>query len=339
MEQAVKAGRMCFLFFLLIALHTFPSAIEEKIEVQGKIFSSAARSRSMLIIAAAEIKALQIRSFADLFSFFTALNVSRRGPDESSYDLSMRGSHFEQVLVLLDGVPFNNPQSGHFNTDFPFTMNDIERIEIVRGGSSTVYGAGAFAGMVNIILKKKSSSTAALSAGSNNFFSGRLAWGKAAGNFNCHFSANRSNASGFYPGREFDQARLTGSASYSANGSQLEFVSGYLDKDFGASGFYGPSPSSEDSQALFTLVKFQKTTKHARYQLGYSWQNHRDHFILDRYRPAYFWNRSLTRSHFLFFPLPGIGPCSVWPAGRIANRNICKAPAWVSLSAAGHPCT
>lgn len=297
----MKARWICFLFFLIIVLQAFSSAIEEKVEVKGKIFSNEVRSKSMLIIAAEEIKTLQIRSFADLFSFFTALNVSRRGPDESSYDLSMRGSHFEQVLVLIDGVPFNNPQSGHFNTDFPFALNDIERIEIVRGGSSTVYGAGAFAGMVNIILKKKSNNTVALSAGSNNFFSGRLAWGKATGNFNCHFSANRSNSSGFYPGREFDRAQLTGSASYSANGSQLEFVSGYLSKDFGANGFYEPAPSTEDSQALFTLVKFQKTTKHTRYQLGYSWQNHRDHFILDRYRPDYFWNRSLTRSHFLFF--------------------------------------
>ncbi|MBE0664503.1 MAG: hypothetical protein IH584_01680, partial [Candidatus Aminicenantes bacterium] len=64
----MKARWICFLFFLIIVLQVFSSAIEEKVEVKGKIFSSEVRSKSMLIIAAEEIKTLQIRSFADLFS-------------------------------------------------------------------------------------------------------------------------------------------------------------------------------------------------------------------------------------------------------------------------------
>jgi vitamin B12 transporter len=297
---ACRLRRFFLLIAWLIALPAFAVDIEEKIEVRGKIFSQELHSKNMLIIGAEEIKTLQIRNFADLFSFFTALNVSRRGPAESSFDLSMRGSHFEQVLVMLDGVPLNNPQSGHFNTDFPFTLNDVERIEIVRGGSSTAHGAGAFAGMINIILKKKSAASVAVSGGSNGFFSGRMEWGRTAGQFNWHCGASRSNSRGYYPGREFDQIQLAGSAVYAFNKNQLEWVSGYLSKDFGADGFYEPAPSTEASQASFFLVRFQKAGERARFQLGYSRQDHRDHFILDRYQPDRFWNRSLTRSHLLF---------------------------------------
>jgi vitamin B12 transporter len=300
LEKNPIQNKFCFLLILLFTLPAFASDIEEKIEVKGLIFSRELRSKNIMIIAAEEIKTWQIKNVADLFSFFTAFNVSRRGPAESSYDLSMRGSHFEQVLVLLDGVPFNNPQSGHFNTDFPFTLDDIERVEIVRGGSSTTYGAGAFAGMVNIILKKKSAAEVALSGGSNNFFSGKLAWGKTTENLDYHLSANRSNGRGFYPGREFDQTNLTGSVSYKFANNQLDFFFGYLAKNFGANGFYEPAPSIEDSQTAFSQIKFQKTKEHSRYQLGYAWQNHDDHFILDRYRPDYFQNQSRTDSHFLF---------------------------------------
>jgi outer membrane cobalamin receptor len=48
--------------------------------------------------------------------------------------MTMRGSNFEQVLVMVDGVPFGNPQTGHFNTDFPFSVRDVETsLSILKG--------------------------------------------------------------------------------------------------------------------------------------------------------------------------------------------------------------
>lgn len=300
MQNKNRQRRWCFILFSLITLISFSSDFEEKIEVKERIFSRDLRSKNMIIISAEKINSLAIKNFTDLFSFFTALNVSRRGPDESSYDLSMRGCHFEQVLLLLDGIPLNNPQTGHFNTDFPFTINDIERVEIIRGGSSTTYGSGAFAGVINFILKKKEAGAVILSVGSNGFFSGELSWGKVAQKFNYSLSAKRSNSRGYYPGREFDRLQLQGNASFTFSKNRLEFLSGYLDKDFGAEGFYEAAPSIENSQTAFFTIKLQRTNVHSRYQLGYAQQDHRDYFILDRYQPDLFRNRSRTQGQFLY---------------------------------------
>ncbi len=68
--------------------------------------------------------------------------------------ISLRGSNSEQVLVMLDGQRLNNPQNGQ--VDFSSIPTEgIERIEVVRGGNSALYGADAIGGVINIITKKR----------------------------------------------------------------------------------------------------------------------------------------------------------------------------------------
>lgn len=69
--------------------------------------------------------------------------------------ISLRGSSAEQVLVLLDGQRLNDAQSGQ--VDFStLSMEGIEKIEVVRGGNSALYGADAVGGVINIITRKGS---------------------------------------------------------------------------------------------------------------------------------------------------------------------------------------
>lgn len=68
----------------------------------------------------------------------------------------MRGANAGRALILLDGIPMNDPST--INTDFDlnlFTINDIERIEICKGAQSTLYGSDAIAGVINIITINK----------------------------------------------------------------------------------------------------------------------------------------------------------------------------------------
>lgn len=83
-----------------------------------------------------------------------------------------------QMVETVNGVSFQNPQTGHFNGDLPFSIQDIEKVEIIRGGSSTRYGAGAFAGVVNIILKRDSGFRFKAVTGDNRFFAAGLEAGK-----------------------------------------------------------------------------------------------------------------------------------------------------------------
>jgi len=142
---------LCF----LLNLYAFSSIIE-KLIIDGSIYTEDMLSKHMIIIGADEIKNSKVKSMSDLFSFLPGVDVNRRGQGSTSYDLVMRGSNFEQILIMVNGIPVNNLQTGHFNTDLPFTPEDIERVEISRGGNSVFYGISGFAGIINIILKKRS---------------------------------------------------------------------------------------------------------------------------------------------------------------------------------------
>ncbi|MFM7510428.1 MAG: TonB-dependent receptor plug domain-containing protein [Bacteroidota bacterium] len=91
----------------------------------------------------------------------------------SNQTISIRGASAGNVLILLDGVPVNDPSviTNYFDINL-LSIDQIERIEILKGGHSTLYGSDAVAGVVNIISRKtqtgKPGINASLAAGSFN---------------------------------------------------------------------------------------------------------------------------------------------------------------------------
>lgn len=97
-------------------------------------------------------------------------NFSTKGQNLGYY---IRGGRNRQVAILIDGVNVNDPSS--FNGDFDLRqidINQVEKIEVLKGASSTLYGTGAATGVINIILKQASkdrfSGSLNTSVGSNN---------------------------------------------------------------------------------------------------------------------------------------------------------------------------
>ncbi|CAD7777693.1 Vitamin B12 transporter BtuB [Candidatus Methanoperedenaceae archaeon GB37] len=111
--------------------------------------------REIEIIEAEEIRQLPIHSVDELLEYFSSIDVRNRGISGIQSDFSLRGSSFEQVLFLINGMPINDPQTGHHHGDIPITLNEIDRIEVVLGGASALYGHGGFGGVINIITKKQ----------------------------------------------------------------------------------------------------------------------------------------------------------------------------------------
>ncbi|MCK4836344.1 MAG: TonB-dependent receptor [Candidatus Aminicenantes bacterium] len=299
-DKSFSCFKRLVLIILLTSTFLLPEIVE-KVEVKERIFSHEFNSKDMIIISDKDLKLLKIKNFTDLYSFITVLNVHRRGQSDSTFDLSMRGSNFEQVLMLVNGIPMNNPQTGHFNSGLAFTVQDIERIEIIRGGSSTTYGAGAFAGVVNIILKRKSEFHFTVSGGKNDFFSSILSVGKVFKNFNVRLSWQRNNSSGFYPGQEFDLYRLSLAASFTGKETEIGFFTGYLNNDFGAAGFYADYPSLEEMGSFFSQFLLRKIFKRITCSFTVSYNTLDDFFTLDRYEPDFFQNQSLSKQIYLNF--------------------------------------
>jgi len=108
---------------------------------------------SVEVINEEEIKAAQAENLADILSTVAGLEINDYRNAAGIKSISIRGSSAEQVLVLLDGRPMNDPQTGQIDLgQIPASI--IEKIEIYRGPASAIYGANALGGVINIITKK-----------------------------------------------------------------------------------------------------------------------------------------------------------------------------------------
>lgn len=114
---------------------------------------SSETGRSISIIKGETFSKLPVNSIDELLKYVPGIEVQARGVRGSQSDISMRGGTFQQVLVILDGMRLNDPNTGHFSAYIPITPTEIDRIEVLKGASSAIYGSDAVGGVINIITK------------------------------------------------------------------------------------------------------------------------------------------------------------------------------------------
>jgi vitamin B12 transporter len=107
------------------------------------------------VIDRATIQSRGYNSLVDALSAVPGLRVVQSGGDGANASVFTRGTNSNATLVLRDGVPINDPSDpgGAFNFGVD-PLGDIERIEVVRGPMSGVYGSGAIGGVINIITRR-----------------------------------------------------------------------------------------------------------------------------------------------------------------------------------------
>jgi vitamin B12 transporter len=88
-------------------------------------------SRMVTVIQRDEIEQAAIGSIWDLLEFVSNMDVRQRGAMGIQSDISIRGSSFDHVMVLLNGINLSDPQTGHLNLDLAVDKEAIERIEIL----------------------------------------------------------------------------------------------------------------------------------------------------------------------------------------------------------------
>lgn len=129
---------------------------------------------SVTVITAEDIQKSQARFLADVLEGQPGLFISRNGGPGKNTSVFMRGTESDHVLVLVDGVRAGSATLGTFSfADFPVHL--IERVEIVRGPRSSLYGADAIGGVIQIFTKKGQSEpsvTGGLGVGSDHTLQG-----------------------------------------------------------------------------------------------------------------------------------------------------------------------
>src|SRR4030095_9268627 len=99
--------------------------------------------RNIATIPGNYFRKLSVHSIDELLRYIPGVEVQMRGPAGSQSDIVLRGGTFQQVLVILDGIRLNDPTTGHFNSYIPIAPAEIERIEVLKGASSAIYGSEA----------------------------------------------------------------------------------------------------------------------------------------------------------------------------------------------------
>jgi vitamin B12 transporter len=107
---------------------------------------------SVTVVTSQDLKNQQVRNGADALRSLPGVSVSRSGTSAGLTQVRIRGAEANHTLVLIDGIQANSATDGEF--DFSdLSADDIERIEVIRGAQSGLYGSGAIGGVINIITK------------------------------------------------------------------------------------------------------------------------------------------------------------------------------------------
>ncbi len=147
---------------------------------------------SITVITSADIAALQTPTLPDVLKWVPGLNVVQTGGPGGQTSLFMRGTNSNHVKVFVDGIDVSDPSNANAAFDpSQFLTQDIEKIEILRGPQSGLYGSDAIGGVINVITKSgngPAQATADVEGGSFGTFNQTVGVSGSADRL--HYSAN-----------------------------------------------------------------------------------------------------------------------------------------------------
>ncbi len=199
------------LLFFLLPFSLLSAQIKDTSNVYrlSEIVVTATRTKLPELEAASSISVIDSSQIAEscrqsvfgLLKDQYGLSYTQQGAPGSLSNIYLRGSDASDTQVLIDGISMNMPND--LNNVFDFAdlpVDNIQRIEILRGPQSTLYGSDALAGVINIITKKgygKPKFYISGEGGSYNTYKGLLGLNGAINNFNYSLTGSRFSTGGF----------------------------------------------------------------------------------------------------------------------------------------------
>jgi vitamin B12 transporter len=174
---------------------------------------------SIDVIRSDDFESKQTHRVADALREVPGVSVVQSGPPGSLTSVFTRGLRSEHTQVLLDGIPVNQGLQGAFNFA-DLTTDNIDRIEIVRGPQSTLYGPRALAGVIQIFTKRGSGTpTGELSfeGGSNSTFRETLTSSGSAQKFDYSIGLSRLDTDNERPNNQYRLSNGIANVGWSPN--------------------------------------------------------------------------------------------------------------------------
>ncbi|MBS1616697.1 MAG: TonB-dependent receptor [Bacteroidetes bacterium] len=304
----------CLVFLVWISLIVPAKAqmnanLDSVIVHENRFSASLSRqNNSIQILSREEIAALPVHSVTELLAYVSGVDLRQRGPWGTQADLSIYGSNFDQVLVLLNGVKMSDPQTGHHLLNLPLPLSAIDHIEVLRGAAARKYGVNALAGAINIItqipaasgLQAQAYAGSSLMTDSSNgetFYN----WGAQATatfqtkNMAQMLSLDQNRGNGFRYNTAYEDYRLFYQNQWRVSEkSKLDAQAGYFYNHFGASLFYAAPNDAEATETTQTAVGSLKWTQQLNDRISISprlsYRYNKDDYIYLRQNPELYHN-------------------------------------------------
>lgn len=243
---------------------------------------------TVTVVTAEEIELKQQRTVPDVLRAIPGISVIQNGGPGGSTTVSLRGTNTNHAKVLIDGIDVGDPSTANGAFDFGNLLTaDVERIEVVRGPQSGLYGSDAIGGVINIVTRKgkgPARATAAIEGGSFETLNMAAGLSGGTGRFTYAFDAAHLHA-GDTPvtplsllpagrARIGDKAdNLTLSARLGAKISDdfdLGFVARYADATLRFTGddfsTFPAAPAAAQSRSLNTMTLTRLEARHRTFE-------------------------------------------------------------------------
>lgn len=272
-------------------------------------------ARQVMTLTRRDLAAAGVTSINDVLKLAAGVDVRQRGGFGVQTDLSVDGGTFDQLTILVNGVAVNNPQSGHNAADFPLNLDDIERIEILQGAASRVFGSQAFSGAVNVVTRH-GGSPLSLSVQGGSYGTllaeGRTAW-QIGPRFTTSASVGYRRSDGAVKNGSFSGIKAFWQGHYEDEAFKLETQAGITSQDFGANTFYsGAYPNQWEATRRYLLSAKAETKGRVHLVPQVSWLRNVDHYqLIHNTKTGENFNRSDVYT-------AGVNAWTSWAFGRTA---------------------
>ena len=249
----------------------------------------------------------------DLLQQVSGIDIRRRGVPGTQADLYIRGGGFDQTLLLIDGMKMDDIQTGHHTLNLLLPIQLIERIEIIKGPASRIFGQNAFNGAINIVTKslpkldKKQFEILVSNPTFGSFkqfgflINSRLSLKEK---FNAQLTFSRSKSDGYRYNTDYSNDFFFFKSEIKTQKNPIIITSGFTEKKFGANGFYA-SPSAtdqyEETQASFLGISTLLGSEKFLVRPKLYWRRGQDEYIYIRNNPSVYRNLHKTNKIYLDF--------------------------------------
>ena len=297
-----KPLSLCVFIFLIVfqtPLTAQETVLDEVIVSSPRIeLSMGQQSRSVITITAKEIAESGANTLIDVLSDVAGIELRSRGAQDVQSDIYIRGGGFDQVLLLIDGIKVDNPQTGHHTLNAILPIEMIERVEILKGAAGRVYGQNAFSGAINIVTKTPSTEDlkVTLSGGSFDYQKAALFATDQRESSSHTLYAETISSDGYRYNTDYYNQNYLWKSSWKTDQEPIELLASFNNRRFGANGFYASPTFTDQFEATQSSLLGLTTSINGNWHIKPKlyWKRGQDEFILFKNDPSIYRNMHIT---------------------------------------------